>query len=80
MGGTRSLAPTLLRRARQVNMFGVDEYRNDVARDDEVIRAIPRLLQPDEHKPLVILLGGDLVTERDPIPVRVRSRCSIWAR
>jgi hypothetical protein len=41
--------------AHQVNMFGVDECRNHVARDNEVVRTLPRLLQPDEYKPLVVI-------------------------
>src|SRR5215831_11759402 len=71
MGGACSLAPAPLGRSRQVNMLGVDECRDDVARDDEVVRALPGLFQPDEHKPLVVGWGGDLIMERDPIPVRV---------
>ena len=70
MGGARSLAPAPLGRARQVNMHGVDECRDDVARDDEVVWALRGLLQPDEHEPLVVGLGGDLVMERDAMPVR----------
>jgi len=68
MGGARSLAPALLRRARHVNMSGVDEYRNDVARDDKVVWALLSLLQPDEHKPLLADLVGDLVVARNPVP------------
>jgi hypothetical protein len=45
--------------------------QNDLRTDPVGTRALLRLLQPDKHKPLVVGLGGDLVTERNPIPVRV---------